>query len=66
VLIFLNCIAGIIIDKNFQQEVQNFTEKTISYLNNGIKYGRNKWAFHLNILRYSDSNELVRAGNNKI
>jgi hypothetical protein len=42
--------------------VANITEKTVNYINNGIKYGRNKWAFKISIIKTSDSNEVIRAG----
>lgn len=34
----------------------------MNYINNGIKYGRNKWAFKISIIKTSDSNEIIRAG----
>ena len=37
------------------------TEKTIAFLNNGIKYGRNKWSFRINVIKTTDSNEVIRA-----
>lgn len=52
---------GILVDHDIYSEIKNVTEKTIAYLNNGIKYGRNKWFFRINVLRTTDSNEVIRA-----
>ena len=64
--VYLNCLfktyLGIIIENSFYNEVANITEKTVNYINNGIKYGRNKWAFKISIIKTSDSNEIIRAG----
>lgn len=49
-------------DKEFHSEVAETVKKTIGFINNGIKYGRNKWFYNLNILKSSDSHELIRAG----
>ena len=53
--------TAIFVDANLYPEVRNITEKTIWYLNNNIKYGRNKWFVYMSILRTSDSNEIIRA-----
>ena len=54
-------------DKSFNSEIENITQKLINYINRQSisGYEENKWAFQLNkyILRYSDnSNELIKAG----
>ncbi len=54
-------------DKSFNSEIENITQKLINYINRQSisGYEENKWAFQLNkyILRDSDnSNELIKAG----
>jgi hypothetical protein len=55
-------IKGILVDPDIYSNIKNVTEKTIAYLNNGIKYGRNKWYFRINVIKTTDSNEVIRAG----
>jgi hypothetical protein len=50
-----------LVDPDIYADIKNVTEKTIAYLNNGIKYGRNKWSFRINVIRTTDSNEVIRA-----
>lgn len=38
---------AIFFDKNTTVETRNLVEKAISSINNGIKYGRNKWAIQI-------------------
>ena len=52
---------GILIDSDMYSDIKNVTEKTIAFLNNGIKYGRNKWLFRINMIKTTDSNEVIRA-----
>lgn len=52
---------GILVDSDIYTDIKNVTEKTIAYLNNGIKYGRNKWSFRINVIKTTDSNEVIRA-----
>ena len=55
---------GVIIDENLSlgaNSLKKVISTAISYINNGITYGRNKWSVHMSVLKTQDSNELIRA-----
>ena len=53
------------VEKSWPSDVRKLAETTIEFMNNQIKYGRNKWAFQISTLKTSDSNQLMRAGSNQ-
>lgn len=61
-LILLFFILGILLDNQLYKEIEPIIRSTISYINNKIKYGRNKWFFYLNVLTKSDNHEIIRTG----
>ncbi|CAF0748574.1 unnamed protein product [Brachionus calyciflorus] len=51
---------GLIIDKEFHSQSHQHILNTVKYLNNGIRYGRNKWFLHVDILENSNSHDIIR------
>lgn len=47
--------------KEFHSESHDKILNTVRYLNNGIKYGRNKWFFHIDILESSNHHDIIRS-----
>ena len=53
---------SILVDQEDATQLIPLIEKLKDYINNGIKYGRNRWAFQIHILNTDDTVELFDAG----
>jgi hypothetical protein len=51
------------VDQSDANQLIPLIEKLKDYINNGIKYGRNRWSFQIHILNADDSIELIDASN---